>query len=160
MRITIASIGKLKAGAERELLARYLDRARKSGPALGFSGPDVIELAESRAQRAQDRKADEAQALIAALPERCVVVALDERGKSMPSEDFASRIGRWRDDGRSDVAFVIGGADGHGEALLARAELTLCFGAMTWPHQLVRVLLAEQIYRAMSILAGHPYHRS
>lgn len=160
MRITIASIGRIKAGADRDLLARYVDRARKSGPSLGFSGPEIIELAESRASRAQDRKQAEAEALLAALPERCIVVALDERGKTMPSEDFANRIGRWRDDGISDIAFVIGGPDGHGEALIARADMKLSFGAMTWPHQLVRILLAEQIYRAMSILAGHPYHRA
>lgn len=160
MRITIASIGRLKAGADRDLLARYLDRARKSGPALGLSGPDITELTESRAPRAQDRKQAEAEALLAALPRRCVLVALDEHGKTMPSDTFASRIGRWRDDGISDIAFAIGGADGHGAALLARADMTLSFGAMTWPHQLVRVLLAEQVYRAMSILAGHPYHRA
>lgn len=160
MRITIVSIGRIKAGADRDLLARYVDRARKGGPSLGLSGPEIIELAESRAQRAAERKEAEAQALLAAMPERCVLIALDERGKTMPSEDFATRIGRWRDDGISDLVFAIGGADGHGTALLQRADMKLSFGAMTWPHQLVRILLAEQIYRATSILAGHPYHRA
>lgn len=160
MRITIAGVGKMKAGADRELFERYLERARKAGRAIGLSGPDLLELPESKAPRAADRKQAEAESLLAALPAGAVVVALDENGRAMASETFAERVGRWRDTGTGDVCFVIGGADGHGKALLDRAELTLAFGAMTWPHQLVRIMLAEQLYRAVAILSGHPYHRA
>ena len=148
----------MKQGPERELVARYLDRARASGKPLAFTGFDVLEFTESRAGSADARKDDEARQLIAALPEG-VRVVLDEHGKSIPSQAFATQLGRWRDDGRPAVSFVIGGADGHGRELLQGADLTLSFSPLTWPHQLVRIMLAEQLYRATTILSGHPYHR-
>ncbi|PTW62878.1 23S rRNA (pseudouridine1915-N3)-methyltransferase [Breoghania corrubedonensis] len=160
MRVMIAGIGRMKAGADRQLLERYLERARKAGRAMGFSGPDLVELPESRAQRAAERKQAEAENLLAALPAPRVLVALDEGGRTLPSEKFADRIGRWRDEGAGALVFAIGGADGHGRALLDAADMTLAFGPMTWPHQLVRIMMAEQIYRAISILSGHPYHRA
>ena len=159
MRMTIAGIGRMKAGADRELFERYLERARKAGRALGLGGPDLTELPESRAQRAAERKQAEAESLLATLPAPRILVALDEGGSAMASEKFAERIGRWRDEGAGNLVFAIGGADGHGRALLEAADLTLAFGPMTWPHQLVRIMMAEQIYRAISILSGHPYHR-
>ena len=158
MRITIAAVGRMKAGPERELVARYLDRAAGSGKPLALTGFDVVELPESRASSSSSRKADEAKALRAALPEG-VVVALDERGKSIGSEAFASQIGRWRDDGRPAASFVIGGADGLEPGFVAAADLVLSFSPMVWPHQLVRIMLAEQLYRTTTILSGHPYHR-
>ena len=158
MRITIAAVGRMKAGPERELVARYLDRAAGSGKPLALTGFDVVELPESRASSSSSRKADEARALRAALPEG-VVVALDERGKSIGSEAFASQIGRWRDDGRPAASFVIGGADGLEPGFVAAADLVLSFSPMVWPHQLVRIMLAEQLYRTTTILSGHPYHR-
>lgn len=158
MRITIAAVGRMKAGPEREMVARYLDRAVGGGKPLALTGFDVIELTESRASSSASRKADEAKALLAALPEG-IVVALDERGKSIDSEPLAQQIGRWRDDGRPAVSFVIGGADGLDPAFVSRADLVLSFSPLTWPHQLVRIMLAEQLYRATTILAGHPYHR-
>ena len=158
MRITIAAVGRMKAGPERELVARYLDRAAGSGKPLALTGFDVVELPESRASSSSSRKADEARALRAALPEG-VVVALDERGKSIGSEAFASQIGRWRDDGRPAASFVIGGADGVEPGFVAAADLVLSFSPMVWPHQLVRIMLAEQLYRTTTILSGHPYHR-
>lgn len=106
------------------------------------------------------RRAREGEALLAALPDGGRVVALDERGRSEASEAFATRLGRWRDDGVRTVGFIIGGADGLDDAVRKKADLVLSFGAFTWPHMLVRAMLAEQIYRAQSILAGHPYHRS
>ncbi|WP_321500000.1 23S rRNA (pseudouridine(1915)-N(3))-methyltransferase RlmH [Breoghania sp.] len=159
MRLVIAGIGKMKAGADRELVDRYLERARKAGRAIGFSGPDLTELPEARAPRADDRKQAEAESLLATMPSPRILVALDEHGRTMPSQDFAQRVGRWRDDGAGALVFAIGGADGHGRALLQQADLKLAFGPMTWPHQMVRIMLAEQIYRAISILSGHPYHR-
>ena len=160
MRMAITGIGKMKAGADRELMERYLERARKAGRALGLAGPDLIELPESRAQRSDERKQGEAASLLAAMPGPRILIALDESGKTMGSQPFAERIGRWRDEGAANLVFAIGGADGHGAPILENADLRLAFGAMTWPHQLVRIMLAEQIYRAISILSGHPYHRA
>ena len=158
MRVTIAAVGRMKAGPERDMVARYLDRAVGGGKPLALTGFEVIEQTESRASSAASRKADEAKVLRAALPDG-IVVALDERGKSMGSEPFAQQIGRWRDDGRPAASFVIGGADGLDPDFVARADLVLSFSPLTWPHQLVRIMLAEQLYRATTILAGHPYHR-
>ena len=128
------------------------------GKPLALTGFDVIELSESRSSAAASRKTEEAKALKAALPEG-IVVALDERGKSVASEAFARQIGRWRDDGRPAASFVIGGADGLDPEFVAKADLVLSFSPLTWPHQLVRIMLAEQLYRTTTILAGHPYHR-
>lgn len=159
MRVIIAAVGRMKAGPERELLDRYVDRAAKQGRALGIGRVDLREIAESRAARAEDRKTEEGAALIAGLAETTAVIVLDERGTTMGSEAFAADLGRRIGEGR-DVALLIGGADGHGEAVRARADLLLAFGAMTWPHQIVRILVAEQLYRATTILSGHPYHRA
>lgn len=159
MRITFAGIGKMKAGADKDLLDRYLDRARKTGRGLGYGAVNLMELPESRAARSDDRKAEEAAALKAALPKGARLVVLDENGKTMNSQVFSDRIAQWRDEGTSDLVFAIGGADGHGQDLLQAADMKLAFGAMTWPHQIVRILLAEQVYRAMTIQSGHPYHR-
>ena len=148
----------MKAGPEREMVARYLDRAIGGGKPLALTGFDVIELTESRAGSSASRKADEAKALRAALPDG-IVVALDERGKAIGSEAFANQIGRWRDDGRPAASFIIGGADGLDPAFVAAADLVLSFSPLTWPHQLVRIMLAEQLYRTTTILSGHPYHR-
>jgi len=158
MRVHIAAIGRMKQGPERQLVARYLDRAIAAGKPLALTGFEVAELAESRVSSAPSRKAEEARALRAALPEG-VVIALDEHGRTLGSEAFATRIAGWRDDGRSAVSFVIGGADGLDPAFVAAADLTLSFSPLTWPHQLVRIMLAEQLYRATTILSGHPYHR-
>lgn len=158
MRIAIAAVGRMKQGPERELVGRYLDRAVLSGKPLGLTGFETIELTESRASSSPARKADEAKALRAALPDG-IVVALDERGKTVGSEAFANQIARWRDDGRPAVSFIIGGADGLEPDFVKAADLTLSFSPLTWPHQLVRIMLAEQLYRATTILSGHPYHR-
>jgi 23S rRNA (pseudouridine1915-N3)-methyltransferase len=159
MRIGLFAVGRLKAGPEKDLAARYLDRFAKSGPAIGLELGKMVEVAESRAANAQTRKREEAALLEKALPTDAVLVLLDERGKAIGSEDFAGLIGRWRDDGKREVMIAIGGADGLEPALHARADAVLCLGKLTWPHQLVRILIAEQLYRATTILSGHPYHR-
>ncbi len=159
MRVGIVAVGRMKQGPERELVARYLDRAAASGKALGLSGFAVNELTESRAGSAQSRKIEEAKAIGAQLPDSGLVIALDERGKSLGSEDFAKRIVRWRDDGKSALHFIIGGADGLDPGFVQKADLCLSFSPLTWPHQLVRIMLAEQLYRATTIITGHPYHR-
>jgi 23S rRNA (pseudouridine1915-N3)-methyltransferase len=158
MRITIAAVGRLRAGPERELMARFLDRATATGRRLGIAFA-VREIAESRSASAEARKAEEAEAILAIAGTQAMLVALDEGGKNLHSRDFARRLGDWRDADVADVVVAIGGADGHGAAVLTRASLRLAFGAMTWPHQLVRIMAAEQLYRAVTILSGHPYHR-
>jgi len=158
MRIAIAAIGRMKNGPERELVARYLERAGASGKPLALTGFDVTEINESRAGSAAARKVEEAKALRASLPDG-ITVMLDERGKAINSEQFAHQIGRWRDDGRPAVGFVIGGADGIDPGFVRSADLVVSFSPMVWPHQLVRIMLAEQLYRATTILSGHPYHR-
>lgn len=158
MRIAIAAVGRMKAGPERELVARYLDRASGTGKPLALTGFDVAETSESRAGSAAARKTEEARALRALLPE-AILVTLDERGKSLTSDAFARQLARWRDDGRPAVGFVIGGADGIDPEFVQGADLSISFSPMVWPHQLVRIMLAEQLYRATTILAGHPYHR-
>ncbi|MGR7994115.1 MULTISPECIES: 23S rRNA (pseudouridine(1915)-N(3))-methyltransferase RlmH [unclassified Xanthobacter] len=160
MRLILACVGRLKAGAERDLVARYVERARAAGRALGFTAVDMHEISESSARRAEDRMAEEGAALLAAIPAGAVLVALDPRGRNLTSEDISARLGAWRDGGRPAVALVIGGADGLSPQVRDKAEVLLAFGAATFPHQLVRVMLAEQVYRAVTILAGHPYHRA
>lgn len=160
MKVLVHAVGRMKAGPERELADRYFDRFARSGPAVGLEFAGVIEIAESRAQTGSERKRDEGQRLQAQLQAGMALVLLDERGKNFSSEDFAGRIGLLRDGGRRGLVLAIGGADGHDASLRDQAELVLSFGALTWPHQLVRVMLGEQLYRAATILSGHPYHRS
>jgi 23S rRNA (pseudouridine1915-N3)-methyltransferase len=159
MRLDVLAIGRLKAGPERELVQRYAERLSGMARGLGLSGPRQFEAPESPARRDLDRKAEEAQLLLAQLPAGARVVLFDEGGRTLDSRKFASILGDWRDSGAPAAAFVIGGADGLGEALRAKADLVLSFGGMTLPHQIVRALVMEQLYRAATILSGHPYHR-
>jgi len=160
MKVYVHAVGRMKAGPEKELADRYLDRFAKAGAALGLDFGGVAELAESRAQTAGERQADEATRLKTQFAPGAAVILLDERGKNIPSQDFADRIAAFRDSGRKATALVIGGPDGHDASLRAGADLVLSFGALTWPHQMVRIMLAEQLYRAATILSGHPYHRA
>jgi 23S rRNA (pseudouridine1915-N3)-methyltransferase len=152
LRLTILSVGRWKAGAMRDLFDDY---AGRTTPAV-----QLREIEVRRRAPPDELRRLEGEALLDALPRGAVVVALDGRGAVLSSEALAARIGAWRDDGRGEAAFLVGGADGHDAAVLARAELRLSLGAMTWPHLLVRVMVAEQLWRAQSILAGHPYHRA
>lgn len=160
MRVGLFSVGRLKAGPEKELAARYIDRFAKAGPAIGLELGKLAEVGESRAGNAETRKREEAAMLEKALPDGAVLILLDERGKSLDSPAFTDLLAGFRDAGKRDLMIAIGGADGLDPALYERANATLCLGKMTWPHQLVRILLAEQLYRAVTILSGHPYHRS
>jgi 23S rRNA (pseudouridine1915-N3)-methyltransferase len=150
--IVIAAVGKSKPGPEKELFASYAAR-------LPWR-IDVKEIEIKKEMAVDVRRAREGEALLAAVPEGARIIALDERGKAETSEVFAKRLGAWRDDGVRGLAFIIGGADGLDDALRKRANAVLSFGALTWPHMLVRALLAEQLYRAHTILTGHPYHRA
>jgi 23S rRNA (pseudouridine1915-N3)-methyltransferase len=160
MRLVIAAVGRLKAGPERELAERYRERVHKAGRAIGLHPLDIIEIDESRARRPEERIAEEGAALISHLSGDHIQVALDAGGQPLTSEALAGRLVRWRDHGRAAACFLIGGADGLAVGLKQASDLTLAFGAATWPHQLVRVMLLEQLYRAVTILAGHPYHRA
>jgi len=160
MRLIVISIGRLKQGQERELAERYRERFDDIGRKLGFRGLDIHEIPESRAREAATRMAEEAAAISAAIPARSITVALDERGDNIDSAAFARHLGRWRDEQVANTIFVIGGADGLSPDLRRKAKLSVAFGAATWPHQMVRVMLLEQVYRAATILAGHPYHRA
>jgi 23S rRNA (pseudouridine1915-N3)-methyltransferase len=160
MRIAVHAVGRMKSGPDKELAERYFDRFSRTGPALGLEFSGVMEIAESRAQTAGERRREEAQRLQAQLDAGISLILLDERGKSLSSAEFAGKIGSMRDEGRRGLVIAIGGADGHEASLREQAALVLSFGAMTWPHQLVRIMLAEQLYRAATILSGHPYHRA
>jgi 23S rRNA (pseudouridine1915-N3)-methyltransferase len=160
MHLVVVAIGRLKQGPERELAERYRERFDGTGRKLGFRGLAIHEISESRARDAATRMAEEASAISALIPEKSVLVALDERGKSFDSATFAQHLGRFRDQSVANTIFAIGGADGLSPELRRKAKLTIAFGTATWPHQMVRVMLLEQIYRAATILAGHPYHRA
>jgi len=158
MRLGLLCVGRLKAGPERELYARYADRIAALRN-LGLDGLDLKEIDESKARSDPERKAQEGAGLLRALPQGAGLAVFDERGVAATSRDFAAFIGAERDRGASALWFAIGGAEGLHESLRAEARKIYSFGAMTLPHQLVRVMAAEQIYRALTILSGHPYHR-
>jgi len=160
MRLIVIAVGRMKQGPERELAERYRKRFDEIGRKLGFRGLNIHEISESRARDASTRIAEEAAAIAASIPENSVLVALDERGDNIDSAGLARQLGRFRDQSIANTVFVIGGADGLSPDLRRKQKLGLAFGTATWPHQLVRVMLLEQLYRAATILAGHPYHRA
>ena len=160
MGLVIAAIGKLKQGPERELFAHYLGRAEAAGRKLHLSPLSVIEVAESKAATAPARNKAEGEALLAKVPASHRLICLDPGGEALSSEAFARLLAKFRDEGTDGVAFVVGGADGLGKDVLTKAARLVSLGPMTLPHGLARIVLAEQIYRAATILAGHPYHRA
>lgn len=155
MKVTLCVVGRLRAGPERDLIDDYLQRFDRTGRGLGLGPASVVEVED----RKGGGKPAEAALLRKAIPRGALICALDERGKTMSSPEFANSLAGWRDAGRSDLAFLIGGADGLDKDLRREADARLSFGAMVWPHMLARVMLAEQLYRAAAILAGTPYHR-
>lgn len=156
MRITICAVGRLRAGPEKTLIDDYLTRFDRTGRALALGPARILEI--------DDRKSGgmraEADLLRRAIPEGALICTMDERGRTLSSPEFSKRLAGWRDDGRRDLAILIGGADGLDPSLRKAADFSLSFGAMVWPHMLVRVMLTEQLYRAASIQAGAPYHRA
>ncbi len=159
MRITIAVVGRLKAGPERDLFLRYKERFVALARNLQIDDLQVLEFAESPNRRTEDRMEDEARALMKEIPEGAFIVLLDEHGKSINSSDFAAILAEQRNIPRSHLVFIIGGPDGLSQKLREKSARLISFGAMTMPHQIVRGLLMEQLYRAATILSGHPYHR-
>ena len=160
MRIVLAVVGRLKQGPERELSERYRKRAADAGRGAGLSAFDIVEIKESRAGDAGRRMLEESIAIANIIPDRAVTVILDERGESMSSASFAGMLQAWRTQDKAAVMFVVGGPDGLAPSLREKASLAIAFGAATWPHQLVRIMLLEQLYRSVTILSGHPYHRA
>jgi 23S rRNA (pseudouridine1915-N3)-methyltransferase len=160
MRIIVAAIGRLKQGPETELSERYRKRAAQTGRQLGLRDIEIIEIRESRATDAGKRMLEESIALANVIPGNAAIVLLDPLGENLDSAGFANRLAKWRANSRPATVFLIGGADGLAASLREKAELRISFGSATWPHQLVRVMLLEQLYRATTILAGHPYHRA
>lgn len=159
MKLLILCVGRLKDEAERAIVDRYLQRFRQIGAPLGFTEISLTELPESKSRTASERKASEAAELRKKIPDGAAVVGLDEHGETLSSKKFAQRLGDARDNGVRQICFIIGGPDGLDPALKLDGIQTVSFGRMTLPHGLVRAVLAEQIYRAATILAGHPYHR-
>jgi 23S rRNA (pseudouridine1915-N3)-methyltransferase len=160
VRLTLIGVGRLKSGPERELFDRYFKRLADLARTQGISGVEFREIEEGRARRAEDRQAEEARLILAAVPKGAWLTLLDERGQSMTSPQWAAEIGKARDGSVPAYVVVVGGPDGLDPGLRDHARTVLGFGAMTWPHQLVRAMASEQLYRALSILAGHPYHRA
>jgi 23S rRNA (pseudouridine1915-N3)-methyltransferase len=160
LRIGLIVVGRLKFGPERDLVERYSERFDALARRIGLNAIEVREIDESRARRSEDRRTEEAKAVGPLLAVGTRLVVLDERGRSLSSAAFSSLIGEARNAGAAALTLLIGGPDGIDDELRNRASLVVAFGAMTWPHQLVRVLLAEQLYRAATILSGHPYHRA
>ena len=156
MRVQICAVGRLRKGPERDLYDDYLTRFDRTGRVLALGPAQLIEVEDKKG----GGMSAEAALLDRAVPDGALICTMDERGKVMSSPDFAALLATWRDQGRQDVSFVIGGADGIDPDLRERADASLSFGKMVWPHMLVRVMLAEQLYRAASILAGGPYHRA
>ncbi|RPE63112.1 23S rRNA (pseudouridine1915-N3)-methyltransferase [Pacificibacter maritimus] len=155
MRVHICAMGRLRSGPEATLIDDYTTRFDRTGRALGL-GPLTIHQLEDKKGGGMKSEAD---ILRRAIPNGALICTMDERGKVLSSPSFAQKLGDWRDDGRQDVAFVIGGADGIDPTLRAKADFSISFGKMVWPHMLARTMLTEQLYRAASILAGSPYHR-
>ncbi|MDR5654854.1 23S rRNA (pseudouridine(1915)-N(3))-methyltransferase RlmH [Ruixingdingia sedimenti] len=156
MRVHLCAVGRLRAGPEHDLVRDYLTRFDRTGRPLGLGPATVHEVEDKRG----GGMAAEADLLARAIPAGALMVTLDERGATPNSPEFAAQLAGWRDGGRQDLAFVIGGADGLDPGLRVRAGASISFGRMVWPHMLVRVMLAEQLYRAATILAGGPYHRA
>lgn len=160
MRLAIVAVGRLKDGPERALYLKYAKRVDDAGRSVALGPLTLSEIPEARQASAGQRRSDEAARLLASADAADFTILLDEGGRTLGSEAFARLLAERRDEGRRAAAFLIGGPDGHGEAARAKAQLTLSLGPMTLPHGIARIVLAEQLYRAATILSGHPYHRS
>lgn len=160
MRLLIAAVGRLKQGPERDLFEHYLARADTTGRKLSLTPVTAIEVPESRGPTAAARMAAEALVMLGKVPSSHKLICLDREGERLNSMEFARLLGGFRDKGVFGLAFLVGGAEGLAPEALARADKTLSLSPMTLPHGLARIVLAEQLYRAMTIIAGHPYHRA
>ncbi len=160
MRISVLAIDQAKSGPQAELRQDYLQRLQRIGRTVGINGVHFEPYPESKRRSASERKLEEANRLLSARGPKSKTVVLSERGKQYASGEFAKWLSRELDDGCAELCFLIGGPDGHDATTENDADMVLSLGAMTWPHRLVQVMLVEQIYRAVTILANHPYHRA
>ncbi len=160
MRLLLNCVGTLKDGPERDLVIRYTQRASAAGKSLGITGIEIREIQESRAKHAAERKVEEAKLLRTLIHEGTKSICFDQHGKMLTSVSFSELIVKMRGEALNGLALIIGGPDGLDEVLMSDCFLKISFGAMTWPHQLARIMVAEQIYRAITIINRHPYHRS
>ena len=160
MRVSVIAVGRGRDGPDQAWMREYTERFDGLARNLGISALQIVEVEEKRPLKGAERKRREAELIEKSIPEGAHIVILDESGKQLSSRDFAGRIQQLRDDGIRDLVFVIGGADGLDQSIRQRAGLTLAFGKQTWPHMMVRLMLAEQLYRSLTILAGHPYHKA
>lgn len=156
MKVHLCVVGRLRNGPEKDLFSDYIDRFEKTGRGMGLGPVEVVEVEDRKGGGMQA----EAELLLRAIPKGAILLAMDERGKTMTSPQFARQLAKWRDEGAQSLAIVIGGADGLAPDLREQADMSLSLGKMVWPHMLARVMLAEQLYRAASILGGSPYHRA
>ena len=159
MQLALCAVGKLRSGPEAELVNDYAGRIRSTGRSVGLNGFDIKEVEAPKGLAGEKRQARESALLEQAAPESGMRLVLDERGKNLTSQEFARLLARFRDDGAKSSTFFIGGADGHDAAFIGRADARIALGSLTWPHMLVRAMVCEQLYRAVTILSGHPYHR-
>ncbi len=159
MNITIASVGRLKSGAESQLYERYLKLSNLSHKKIKIGPTKLIEVTECRSSNKLDRLNQEAKSLLSKINSNVLMITLEERGKILTSQEFSEKLLDYRDSGVSELVFVIGGPDGIGQEIIKKAQFSLSLGKMTFPHGLVRVLLTEQLYRSITIITGHPYHR-
>ncbi len=159
MNIGIIGVGRMKEGAEQILLNRYGERAKKIGKQIGLDGFNIIEIAESKANNKERRKEQEAKLILANIKKNAKIIVLHEGGKNINSAQFTQKIASWRDEGEKELQFIIGGPDGLDKIIMAKADMVLSFSSLTWPHQLVRIMLMEQLYRLTTILTNHPYHK-
>jgi 23S rRNA (pseudouridine1915-N3)-methyltransferase len=160
VRVVLGAVGRMKDGPERILLERYWDRLKAAGRPLGWGPVSIVEVPESRAPNPEARQRDEAERLLARCGARDLTIVLDEKGRQLDSAAFASYLRGRQDGGARNLSLLIGGPDGHGAPAVEAASLILSLGPMTFPHMLARILIAEQLYRAATILSGHPYHRA
>ena len=160
MKLFIGAVGRMKNGPEKALFNTYFERCNNSGPKIGLGPLQLGEIPEAKNPRKSERQRLEAQGLGKMPLQNSVTIVLDEHGQNLTSVAVSSRLEAWRDEGVRQASFLIGGPDGLDRSLIKNADLTLSFGAMTWPHMIVRILLAEQLYRSISLLSGHPYHRA
>ena len=160
MRLLVLAVGHARGTSEAALTEDFIGRAKAFGKRLGFSSVAIEEVTVSKLREARGRIADEGERLAARIPDGAHVISLDAKGKGMTSEAFAEMLAAMRDAGARDLVFLIGGPDGLNPGPSVKAGRSLAFGPQTWPHLMVRAMLSEQIYRALTILAGHPYHRA
>ncbi len=159
MRVEIIAVGRMKPGPEKDLFDNFTKRFDGQGRSLSLGPLTLTEIEEKKNLERAELAEREGEKILQALPKGAKLIVLDERGKPLKSKEFSDKLSHWRDEGAPACAFVIGGAGGLSEKVRNRADFKLSFGSQTWPHMLARVMLSEQLYRAVTILAGHPYHR-